>query len=65
MPTLLCNIYTCISLFYPRELMLSCAIINVLGFFDLSFQYLNEDLYLTRVLILTKYSDLIKTTPRF
>ena len=37
MPTLLCNISTCVSLFYPRELMLSCAIINVLGFFDLMF----------------------------
>ena len=37
MSTLLCNISTSESNLYLRELMLSCAIINLLGFFDLMF----------------------------
>ena len=37
MSTLLCNISTSESNLYLRELMLSCAIIILLGFFDLMF----------------------------
>ena len=37
MSTLLCNISTTESNLYLRELMLSLAIINLLGFFDLMF----------------------------
>ena len=45
--------------------MLSCAIINLSGFFDLSSQCLNNNLNITFLLTLRKYSDLIKMTPHF
>ena len=66
MSTLLRNISTSESNLYLRELMLSCAIINLLGFFDLMFSIFEErSRFSTRVLTLTKYSDLIKMTPHF
>ena len=42
MSTLLRNISTSESNLYLRELMLSCAIINLLGFFDLMFSIFVE-----------------------
>ena len=42
MSTLLRNISTSESNLYLRELMLSCAIINLLGFFDLMFSIFEE-----------------------
>ena len=45
--------------------MLSCALINVLGFFDLMYSIFEKYLNLTCMLTLTKYSDLIKLTSHF
>ena len=65
MSTLLCNIFTSESNLFHRKLMLSCAIINLIGFFDLMCSMFNKDLNLTCVLTLKKYSELVKMTLNF
>ena len=47
MSTLLCNISRSESNLYLRELMLSCGIINLLGFFDLMFSIFPKAFHLT------------------
>ena len=65
MSRLLCSIRTSESNLLRRELILSCAIINLFGFLCLVFLVFQKDLKSARNPRLTTRSDLIKLTPHF